>query len=114
MIPAFTYGLAGLKAARTSFAARSQNIVNAYTPGYQAAEPIQTATPNGPIVTVNQPPANQVTGTQPQAPLDLLGNNVNLPEEVVGSKLAEISYKASLAVLKTASEIEEETLDLLA
>ncbi len=112
MISAFNFALAGLNAAANRVSVAAKNIVNVHTPGYESDRAHQVSTPAGPAVIVEpgRPggyPAN-VTPPLPPTPSD-----VNLAGEFVDLKLAEISYKASIAVLKTADEMEDSALDIL-
>ena len=102
-------GLAGLQAAQKQATIRSSNIVNAFTPGYRAQEPQQVNTAGGPQVTVSTStrPTTQLLSDGTQAEF----SNVNLAEEFVGLKQAELAYKASAAVLRSAMERSDELLN---
>ena len=105
--------LSGLGAAQTRLAVRANNIVNASTPGYEPDQVIQTSTVPGTAAQVipgragGYTPAGTTNGAAPSP------NKVNLAAEIVDFQLAEISYKAALAVLKTADDLERSTLEIL-
>ncbi len=109
------FALAGLRTAETRLAVRAKNIVNAYTPGYEPDRFTQISTNAGPVPTVL--PGKQLTayhsGEQSFSEIAVT-NKVNLAAEIIDFKLAEISYKASIAVLKTANELDRALLEIFA
>ena len=107
--------LSSLGAAQTRLTVRAKNIANASTPGYEPDQIVQISSPAGgttargiPGRQGNYPQAGGSSGAAP-AP-----NKVNLAAEIVDLKLAETSYKAALAVLKTAGELDRAALEILA
>ena len=103
MIGAISTALTGLLAASQKVATTANNVANATTPGYQALTTAQASAPEGGVrssVLLKNP--GDVNGYAP---------DVDLAEEAVNLKLAEISYKANLAVLKTAGELSDELLN---
>ena len=114
MLPVTNIALAGLSAAESRLTARAQNIANAATPGYQAAQVHQTSTPVGPVARIEggfqnsgYPTNNDRLGFVP------VQNKVNLAAEIVDFKLAEASYKANLKVLQAADDLQKSTLEIL-
>ena len=114
MLPITNIALSGLSAAETRMTARAQNIVNANTPGFEPVRVHQTSTPAGPVVRLEG--GGQNTG-YPNSPNPVssvpFGNKVNLAAEVVDFKMAETSYKAGLAVLKSADEMQRSVIEIL-
>jgi flagellar basal-body rod protein FlgC len=124
MIGAISTALSGLLAAGKRVEAGADNIANAFTAGsldpenpnqpYQARTTIQTAQESGGVTATNVPKnpgiVNAFAPDSPFANEDGLvaAPNVDLAEEAVNLKLAEIAYKANIATLKTASEMAEE------
>lgn len=106
--------LSGLGAAQTRLAVRAKNIVNASVPGYEPDQVKQVSTASGTAARVI--PGRE--GGYKQTGIPFSGapapNRVNLAAEIVDFKLAEASYKAALAVLKTADDLERSTLEMLA
>lgn len=110
MIDALRTGLTGLVAAETSAAARAQNIVNAQTPGYRPVEPVLRSSDGGVRASVRERPLS------PGAALALEEGAlppVSLAEELVQLKVAEIAYKASAAVVRTAGRLGDAALDII-
>lgn len=129
MIGAISTALSGLFAASKRAEASASNIANASTAGsldpasanqpYNALTTVQTASPGGGVTATNIPKSpgivNAYSPDSPFANADgLVGApNVDLSEEIVNLKLAEVSYKANIASLKTAQEMSEELGRLL-
>ncbi len=107
--------LSGLGAAQTRLAVRAKNIVNASTPGYEPDQVAQISTNPGAAARVIPGRAGgyKQTGSPLGAGAAPAPNKVNLAAEIVDFKLAETSYKAALAVLKTADDLERSTLEIL-
>jgi flagellar basal-body rod protein FlgC len=126
MIGAISTALSGLMAASKKADASASNIANMSSAGsldpnspnqpYSAVTTVQTAngTTGGVSATniVKQP--GFVPAYSPDSPFaneqGLVGApNVDLTEEVVNLKLAEISYKASIKALQVAQDMAKET-----
>ncbi len=115
MTGVMSIALSGLTAAQTRLTTRARNIVNAATPGYVPDEIQQISTPFGPLAQV-------VTGrregvypqTAPAFATITTQNKVNLEAEMVDFKLAAASYKMSVALFKTAQDVERSALEILA
>ena len=114
MLPIANIALAGLAATETRLSARAQNIVNANTPGYDPLIVQQTSTPQGPVTRVSgggvSAAYTPTAGSFGQIPIE---NKVNLAAELTDFKMAETSYKAMAAVLRTAGDLEESILEIL-
>jgi flagellar basal-body rod protein FlgC len=126
MIGAITTALSGLLAASKRVEASASNIANANTTGalneadgpapYSALTITQKTGQNGGVIaeiTTKDPGFS--AAYDPYSPLandeGLVGTpNVNLAEEAVNLKLAETAYKASLAAIKVADELNQELL----
>jgi flagellar basal-body rod protein FlgC len=127
MIGAITTALSGLLAASKRVEISANNIANANTAGaldeadgplpYAAQTVVQKTGQNGGVVA-------EVTAQDPgysaaYAPNSPLANeegfvgapNVNLAEEAVNLKLAEVAYKANIATIQVANELSEELLN---
>lgn len=98
MIGAISTALTGLFAASKRVEASASNIANASSANYTPLQTIQTTNESGGAQAVNIPKPAQ--GYTP---------GVDFAEEAVNLKLAEISYKASLSVIKAAQDMAEET-----
>lgn len=116
-----TIGLAGLQSAAKQAETRSRNIANAFTPGYRALRPQQISSPYGPATLVDIPASDLSARSATPASvaddlsgLDLKGNDVNLPEEIVGLNQAEISCKLSVHLIRVDDELSEDLLNILA
>jgi len=107
--------LSGLNAAQTRLTVRAKNIVNASTPGYAPDQVTQISGAAGGIA-ARVIPGRQGGYGRADAPVGSASvpNKVNLVAEIVDFKLAETSYKAALAVLKTAGDIDRATLEIMA
>lgn len=112
MYTAITSALAGLNAASTRVAARSENIANLQTDGYRIGVPVQTATAAGPVVKVERAPPDKAQTKYPGT--DLVASNVDLASELTDVIVSGIAYKASAKVIRTAREMEKEALDIIA
>jgi len=116
MINAIQIALTGLQAASKSVEASASNIANASTAGYT---PLQTQQSDkggqgvaSSFVAKNPPFTPSYAPDSPLADAQGYVNapNVNLVEETLTLKAAEISYKANLSVIKTADEMSAELL----
>ncbi len=126
MINAIQTALSGLMASSKRIEASASNIANLQTTGsleeggkapYSAVTTTQTAQESGGVKaeTVEKDPGF-VPAYEPGSPFaneeGLVGApNVNLAEEAVNIKLAEIAYKANLKTIETVAELEEELLN---
>lgn len=130
MINVINTALSGLNAAAKKVDAAASNIANVSTTGsvedggqapYSALTTVQKTVVdgegNGLGARTDIVPKDPgfVPAYAPDSPFanaeGIIGvPNVNLAEEAVNLKLAEISYKASLSVIKTADELSEELL----
>lgn len=129
MIGAISTALTGLLAASKKVEASAANIANMGTSGslapnspkqpYQALTTVQTAMPGGGVSAANIPQkpgfVNAYAPDSPFAGTDgMVGApDVDLAAEAVNLKIAELSYKANMNVLKTANEMSEELSRLL-
>ena len=86
MVDAISSSVAGLNAASSRLATASSRIANASTP----------------------PKPNPVTGITPSS------NGINLTDEIINSKFAELSYTASAKVIQVQLKTEKELLNILA
>jgi len=114
MLPITNIALSGLAATELRLSARAQNIANMNTPGYEPLVVHQTSTPYGPSARVSgggiDDAYTPMSGSFGQIPVE---NKVNLAAELTDFKMAETSYKAMVAVLKTAGELEDSILEIV-
>jgi flagellar basal-body rod protein FlgC len=124
MIGAISTALTGLAASSKKVEASASNIANMGSVGsldpaspnqpYQALTTVQTANGDGGVTATNIPKKpGFVNAYAPDSPFanteGIVGApNVDLAEEAVNLKIAEITYKANISVIKTASEMSEE------
>jgi flagellar basal-body rod protein FlgC len=129
MIGAISTALTGLFAASKKVEASAANIANMGSAGsldpaspnqpYRALTTVQTAMPGGGVSAANIPQKpGFVNAYAPDSPFadanGLVGApDVDLAAEAVNLKIAELSYKANMNVLKTANEMSEELNRLL-
>ena len=129
MIGAISTALTGLIASSKKVEASASNIANMGSAGsldpaspnkpYQALTTVQTANGTGGVTAGNIPKqpgvVNAYAPDSPFANADGLVAvpNVDLAEEAVNLKIAELTYKANIGVLKTAQEMSEELSRLL-
>lgn len=127
MIGAISTALTGLFAASKRVEASASNIANVSSAGsldpgdpiqpYQALTTVQTSNESGGTSATNIPKKpGFVNAYAPDSPFanaagEIGVPNVDLAEEAVNLKLAEISYKANISVLKTASAMSDELLN---
>lgn len=95
MIGSISSALSGLFVSSKRVEAAAGNIANMGSTNYTPVTTVQTSGQNGEAQAVNVPRAE--------------GSEVDLAEEAVNLKLAEITYKANLSVLETLSDMAEET-----
>lgn len=95
MIGSISTALSGMFASTKRVEASANNIANMSTPGYTPITTVQTTGQNGGVLAENRPAES--------------GDQVDLTTEAVNLKMAEISYKANISVLKAAEEMAEET-----
>ncbi len=126
MIGAISNALTGLFAASKRVEASASNIANATSAGsldpgspyqpYEALTTIQTANGSGGTQATNIPKSPGIVNAYaPDSPFansdGLVGvPNTDLAEDAVNLKIAEISYKANLKVLKVANEMSDALL----
>ena len=127
MLNAITTALSGLNAASQKLNASASNIANVSTAGstnpegeqqaFQALTTAQTSQSAGGVQSsiIPKDPGTQ-SAFSPNSPFaDENGlievPNVDLAEEAVNLNLAEIAYKASAAVIRTAEEMSDELLE---
>lgn len=126
MIGAISTALTGLLAASKRAEASANNIANASSAGsldaanprqpYTSMTTAQTATENGTAATIIPKSPGILNAYAPDSPFantegEVGVPNVDLAEEAVNLKLAELSYKANVSVLKTASAMSDELLN---
>lgn len=129
MIGAISTALTGLLAATQRVGVSASNIANLGSSGsldpqspnqpYQALTTVQTANQTGGTTSQVIPKKPGIVNAYaPDSPFanneGLVGTpNVDLAEEAVNLKLAEISYKANLSVLKAAQDTTEDLLNIV-
>ncbi len=129
MIGAISTALTGLIASSKKVEASASNIANMGSAGsldpaapnqpYQALTTVQTANGTGGVTASNVPKQPGVVNAYaPDSPFAnaeglVAAPNVDLAEEAVNLKIAELTYKANIGVLKTAQEMSEELSRLL-
>ncbi len=126
MTNAIGIALSGLNSATQRLNASASNIANAFTSGsleeggqapYTPLDTTSKADAAGGVQTQiiprNNPVAVAYDPNSPHANAEgfVGGPNVDLAEEAVNLKLAELSYKANLNTIKVAGEIFDELLD---
>lgn len=129
MINAIGIALSGLQSASTKISASASNIANALNEGNLNGE---GQAPYTALTTVTKSQGSETGGVStqivaktpgfvpaysPGSPLADENGNVGVPnveysEEFVNMKLAELSYKANIATIKTSKEMTEELLSL--
>ncbi len=121
MLNAIGIALSGLQAASRKVEASASNIANMQTANYEPLTTSQTAQSdqngNGQGVISQNIPKTQAF-TPSYAPDSPFANNegyvntpnVDLAEEAVNMSMAEATYKANVAVLKTVDEMTDEML----
>lgn len=126
MLDAIKSSLSGLQAASKQVNASASNIAGASVVGavdpadgpsaYQPVDVVQTTNGTGGVsaTTVNRDPAS-FTAFDPDSSFANAQGEVSVPNvdyttEIVNLKLAEIAYKANLAVLRTTRELSQELL----
>ena len=107
---ALSFAQAGLRAASVRIAARAENIANVQTGGYRAAIPEQTATLGGPEVRVERAAEVQTV----DAVTGLVTNGQSIETDIVDLIQSKFAYKANATVIKTADELNQSLLDILA
>ena len=129
MIGAISTALSGLFAASKRVEASASNIANVSSAGaldekdgrapYSALTTVQKASEGGGVQAENIPKdPGFVPAYAPDSPFanedGLIGvPNTDLAEDAVNLKLAETAYKANLATIKTAGEMNDELLRIL-
>lgn len=115
MLNAIGIALSGLQAASHKVEASASNIANMQTAGYQPLTTAQTAQSDQAgnaqgVSSQNIPKARPFTPSYaPDSPF-ADAPAVDLAEEAVNMTLAEASYKANIAVLKTVDDMTDEML----
>ena len=123
MLSAISTALSGLTAAIRRVDASAANIANMGVSGsldpssasrpYIPQTTVQTAQQNGGVAAANGPKSPGIVAAYaPDSPFadpsGMIGvPNVDLAEEAVNIKLAEIAYKANIAVMKSAEEMTD-------
>ena len=121
MLNAIGIALSGLQAASRKVEASASNIANMQTANYEPLTTSQTAQSdqNGNaqgVISQNIPKTNAFTPSYaPDSPFANTQGYVNTPnvdlaEEAVNMSIAEATYKANVAVLKTVDEMTNEML----
>ena len=121
MLNAIGIALSGLQTASRKAEASANNIANMQTPDYEPLTTAQTAqadsSGNGQGVSSRNIPKTQpfTPSYAPDSPFaDNKGYvnapNVDLAEEAVNMTLAETTYKANIAIIKTVNEMTDEML----
>jgi len=126
---AITISLSGLLSAKAQLMASASNVANARTQGaldgglpkpYRPIVVIQTPQPPpsaGVVITYARSPAPPPVSYQPASPMAdgrgmVAGSGVDLAQEAVNQALAMESFRANLAVLRTAQEMDKTLLNL--
>ena len=133
MIKAIQIALSGLQAASSRVAASASNIANLSTSGaldpadgpppYQAVTSVQSTVTDqsgeslgvrSSVIPTNRPSVAAYDPGSPFANTDgLIGvPNVDLAEEAVNLQIARTAYKANLKTIQTASEMQNELLNV--
>jgi flagellar hook protein FlgE len=111
MLDALQIGLSGMRAQEVAVSARARNIVNVNTKGYLPVEPVFRSSEGGVQATIREqtisPEVQGALAEMPAGPVDLATELVNL-------RLAEIAYKASSIVVRTAGRMQDEALETFA
>lgn len=102
MIGAISTALSGLMAASKRTEAAASNIANVSTPDYTPVETVQKTSETGGVLAENLPRKGAVA--------NLYGPGVDLAEEAVNLKLAELSYKANIKAMEAAQDMARETM----
>lgn len=133
MVNAISIALSGLNAASKKLQASASNIANLqtvgslqeggqapYTPQTTVQEAQTDSEENGQGVSSEIIPRNNpfVPAFDPDSPFadeeGIIGvPNINLAEEIVNFKLAELNFKANIKTLETAEELSDELLRIV-
>ncbi len=118
MIGAISTALTGLLAASKRAEGAANNIANVSSTDYRATTTVQTAAPDNAGTQARNIPktpviVNAYAPDSPFANADGMVStpDVDLAEEAVNLKLAEIAYKANASTIKTADEMSKALLD---
>ena len=112
-IPSMSISQMGMQAAAKQQRASAHNVSNMNTDGFQSIETVQEMSAHGGVTT-------DVRHTGDQAPMLLrgqewvLGSNTDLIRESVNQISALGAYRANAAAFKTADEMTDELLKILA
>ena len=126
MIGAISTALSGLIASTKKVEASASNIANISSSGsldpaspdqpYRTQTTVQTTTASGGVQATNIPKTPGIVNAYaPDSPFAnsqglVATPDTDLAEEAVNLKVAELSYKANLATLRTADEMDKELL----
>jgi len=108
--------LTGLQAQSLAMAVSANNVANVETDGFKKSRVLfREALPSGVSVAVekDERPGTIVTGAFPEDGEREL-SNVNLHEEIVRLITTGYAYKAGVVTVRTAYEMEEKLMDILA
>jgi flagellar basal body rod protein FlgC len=105
--------LAGLRHADLRVAVSAQNRANALTKGYVPREVVSTAGPNGGVSSAVAPLSNPTFEAKADA-TTLALSGTNFVDETVGSMMAVASFKANLAIIQTAADLDKTLVNIKA
>lgn len=117
MIQAFQTAVAGLRASTQRFGITAQNVANSRSEGYVPQKAVQTTDAGGaPRVTaVEKPPVSAGLNLANDPRVGASGvtglSDVDLAQELVEARRAAHTYKANLAVLSVALEMNGTLVD---
>ncbi len=106
-------GISGATAAALAQRASSRAIAHATTPGYRAEAAGTATTPGGGVMSKVAPTGAPAPLVQQHGVLVAL-STTDLTREVVTQVTAAAAYRANLAVIRTADQMERAALELVA
>ncbi len=118
-LDAISIALSGLRGQSAKTAVSAENIANVSSSNYEAKDAVLSSNGTGVEVSVQ---TRQNPTFKTYSPDSALADNdgyvsvpnISLEEEAVNLLTAEIAYKANVSVIKTADEMQDSLLDVLA
>ena len=109
MMDALQIGLSGMRAAETVVTASASNIANLNTKGYVPVQAVLKSSSGGGVQASIQ---QQTLSPGTQAALaEIPGGAVDLPTEMVSTRMAVTAYKAAAKVVETANQMSDLLLE---
>lgn len=117
MIRALLNALSGLRAFSTGTAVASNNIANSLTDNFKATRARYQETSDGGVkVTLSQDPTPGAPVVDPSTGNTVAGaetSNVDISQEIVDLMQNSHAFKANLASIRTADEMQKNVIDII-